>query len=40
MQWWQWLVDVAGLSRRAATETMRWSARAMLRTAIAEAKSR
>jgi AcrR family transcriptional regulator len=32
-----WLCDVAGLSRDEAQELMRWSARALLRTAIAEA---
>lgn len=30
-----WLTDVAGLSREAAVETMRWSARAMLAAALA-----
>ena len=30
-----WLTDVAGLSREAATDTMRWSARAMLAAALA-----
>jgi AcrR family transcriptional regulator len=30
-----WLIDIAGLSRAAAAETMRWSARAMLRAALA-----
>ena len=29
-----WLTDVAGLSRTDATEVMRWSARAMLRSAV------
>lgn len=32
-----WMTDVAGLSRRDAVETMRWSARGLLRSAIAEA---
>jgi hypothetical protein len=31
-----WLTDVAGLSRDDARELMRWSARAMLRSALAE----
>ena len=31
-----WLVDVAGLSRRAATEQMRWTAQALLRGALHE----
>ena len=31
-----WLTDVAGLSREEAVEVMRWSARALYRTAIAE----
>ena len=31
-----WLTDVAGLSRQEATDLMRWSARAMLRSALAE----
>ena len=31
-----WLTDVAGLSRDDAADLMRWSARAMLRSAIAE----
>jgi AcrR family transcriptional regulator len=30
-----WLTDIAGLSRDEAAETMRWSARAMLRAALA-----
>lgn len=30
-----WLTDVAGLSREAAAETMRWSARAMLTASLA-----
>lgn len=32
-----WLTDIAGLPREKAVETMRWSARAMLRAALAEA---
>jgi AcrR family transcriptional regulator len=32
-----WLCDIAGLSRDEAQELMRWSARALLRTALAEA---
>jgi AcrR family transcriptional regulator len=35
-----WLTDVAGLSRRQASELMRWSALALLRTALAEADER
>jgi AcrR family transcriptional regulator len=35
-----WLTDVAGLSRRKASEQMRWSALALLRTALAEADER
>ena len=31
-----WLTDIAGLSREEATDLMRWSARAMLRSALAE----
>ncbi len=31
-----WLTDVAGLSREEAVEVMRWSARALYRTAISE----
>jgi hypothetical protein len=31
-----WLTDVAGLSRQEATELMRWSAQALLRSALAE----
>ena len=31
-----WLTDVAGLSREEAKETMRWSARALLRSALAD----
>jgi hypothetical protein len=31
-----WLTDVAGLSRDEATELMRWSAGALLRSAMAE----
>jgi hypothetical protein len=32
-----WLTDVAGLSRDEATDLMRWSARAMLQSAVADA---
>jgi AcrR family transcriptional regulator len=32
-----WLCDVGGLSRKQAVETMKWSARALLRSALAEA---
>lgn len=35
-----WLTDIAGLSRRQASELMRWSALALLRTALAEADER
>jgi AcrR family transcriptional regulator len=35
-----WLTDVAGLSRQEASELMRWSALALLRTALAEADER
>lgn len=35
-----WLTDVAGLPRREAIELMRWSARALLRSALAEAQGR
>jgi AcrR family transcriptional regulator len=35
-----WLTDVAGLSRRQASELMRWSALALLRAALAEADER
>jgi hypothetical protein len=35
-----WLTDVAGLSRRHASELMRWSALALLRAALAEAGER
>ena len=35
-----WLTDVAGLSRHEASELMRWSALALLRTALAEADER
>ena len=31
-----WLVDVGGLSRDAALKTMRWSAKTLLRGALAE----
>jgi hypothetical protein len=34
-----WLTDVAGLSRDDATDLMRWSGRALLRSAIAEKES-
>jgi hypothetical protein len=33
-----WLVDVAHLSRAQAVDVMKWSARALLRTAMAERK--
>jgi hypothetical protein len=32
-----WLTDIAGLSRQQAVEVMRWSAHALLRTAVADA---
>ena len=35
-----WLTDVAGLSRQEAGELMRWSALALLRTALAESDER
>lgn len=35
-----WLCDVAGLSRKDAVAVMRWSARGLLRAALAESKSR
>lgn len=35
-----WLTDVAGLSRSDASELMRWSALALLQTALAEAEER
>jgi AcrR family transcriptional regulator len=35
-----WLTDVAGLSREETSELMRWSALALLRTALAEADER
>jgi AcrR family transcriptional regulator len=35
-----WLTDVAGLSRAEASQLMRWSALALLRTALAEADER
>jgi AcrR family transcriptional regulator len=35
-----WLTDVGGLSRRQASDLMRWSALALLRTALAEADER
>src|SRR5260370_42220836 len=31
-----WLTDIAGLSRREAVQLMRWSASALLRSALAE----
>jgi hypothetical protein len=31
-----WLTDIAGLSRPEAVELMRWSARALLRSALAD----
>ena len=34
-----WLTDIAGLSRDDATELMRWSARALLQSALADLKS-
>jgi hypothetical protein len=34
-----WLTDVAGLSREEAVELMRWSARALFRSAVAETSS-
>jgi len=34
-----WLCDVAGLSRKDAVELMRWSARALLRAALANRKA-
>jgi AcrR family transcriptional regulator len=34
-----WLTDIAGLSRPQAVDVMRWSARAMLRAALAEGES-
>jgi hypothetical protein len=34
-----WLTDVAGLSRDAATELMRWSAGALLRSALADERT-
>lgn len=34
-----WLTDVAGLSRTEATELMRWSARALLQSALADPKA-
>lgn len=34
-----WLCDVGGLSRGAAVDLMRWSARGLLRAALADAKS-
>ena len=35
-----WLIDVAGLSRDDAADLMRWSARAMLRSAVSEHSGR
>jgi len=35
-----WLTDIAGLSREHAVDVMRWSARALLQAAIAEAAGR
>lgn len=35
-----WLTDIAGLTRKEAAERMLWSARALLRQALAEADSR
>lgn len=35
-----WLTDVAGLSRAEAAELMKWSAQALLRTALAEARAK
>jgi hypothetical protein len=32
-----WLTDIAGLSRQQAVEIMRWSARTLLRAAVADA---
>ena len=34
-----WLIDVAGLSREDAIQLVRWSARALLKSAIAESRS-
>jgi len=34
-----WLIDVAGLSRDDATELMRWTARGLLRSALAERRA-
>ncbi len=34
-----WLTDIAGLSRDDATELMRWSARALLQSALADIKA-
>jgi AcrR family transcriptional regulator len=34
-----WLTDIAGISRQEAQELMRWSARSLLRQALAEANS-
>lgn len=35
-----WLTDIAGLSREEAVGLMRWSARAMVRAAVAEGSTR
>jgi len=35
-----WLTDVAGVSRKEAVQIMQWSARALLRSALAEAKEK
>jgi AcrR family transcriptional regulator len=35
-----WLTDIAGISREEAVELMRWSARALLRSALADARER
>ena len=35
-----WLTDVAGLSRDEAVDLMRWSARSMLQSALAELQAR
>ena len=35
-----WMVDVAGLSREEAVETMRWSSRALLHSALEEMRER
>lgn len=33
-----WLTDIGGLSREEAVEVMRWSARALFRSAVAEVR--